>query len=187
MQMIFQDPMASLNARQTIRRILVGPILLHGVEPDRAAAERRIIRVLDRVRLPSHILDRFPHELSGGQRQRIGIARAIVLEPDFVLADEVVSGLDASTRAQVLDLLLELRRDLDLSLAFISHDLSVIRAFCSRVAVLQAGRIVEQGDCEKVFAAPASEYTRALIDAIPLPEIDPGWLARPIAGDAAAR
>lgn len=177
MQMIFQDPMSSLNARQTIRQILVGPILLHGVETDRRAAERRVTRVLDRVRLPAHVLDRHPQELSGGQRQRIGIARAIVLEPDFVLADEVVSGLDVSTQAQVLDLLLELRRELNLSIAFISHDLSVIRAFCGRVAVLRAGKIVEEGACEKVFSAPASDYTRALIDAIPLPDLDPAWLA----------
>jgi ABC-type glutathione transport system ATPase component len=177
MQMIFQDPMSSLNARQTIRRILVGPILLHGVEADRKGAERRIARVLERVRLPTTILDRYPRELSGGQRQRIGIARAIVLEPDFVLADEVVSGLDVSTQAQVLDLLSELRRDLNLSIALISHDLSVIRAFCSRVAVLRAGAIVEEGNCEQVFAAPKSDYTRALIDAIPLPELDPAWLA----------
>jgi ABC-type microcin C transport system duplicated ATPase subunit YejF len=177
MQMIFQDPMSSLNPRQTIRQILVGPILLHGVEADRKAAERRIVRVLDRVRLPSTILNRYPRELSGGQRQRIGIARAIVLEPDFVLADEVVSGLDVSTQAQVLDLLSELRRDLNLSFAFISHDLSVVRTFCSRVAVLRAGRIIEEGNCEQVFSAPASDYTRALIDAIPLPEFDPTWLA----------
>jgi ABC-type glutathione transport system ATPase component len=176
MQMIFQDPMSSLNARRTIGQILVGPILLHGVETDRRGAERRIARVLDRVRLPATILARYPHELSGGQRQRIGIARAIVLEPDFVLADEVVSGLDVSTQAQVLDLLSELRRDLNLSLAFISHDLSVIRAFCSRVAVLRAGAIVEEGNCEQVFASPASDYTRALIDAIPLPDLDPAWL-----------
>jgi ABC-type glutathione transport system ATPase component len=184
MQMIFQDPMSSLNARQTIRRILVGPILLHGVESDRAAAERRIARVLDRVRLPSKVLDRYPQELSGGQRQRIGIARAVVLEPDFVLADEVVSGLDVSTQAQVLDLLSELRRELNLSIAFISHDLSVIRAFCDRVAVLRAGKIVEEGNCEKIFSAPGSDYTKALIDAIPLPDLDPAWLVPPIAATA---
>ena len=176
MHMIFQDPMSSLNARQTIRQILVGPILLHGVETDRAAAERRIARVLDRVRLPSTILNRYPQELSGGQRQRIGIARAVVLEPDFVLADEVVSGLDVSTQAQVLDLLSELRRDLNLSIAFISHDLSVVRAFCDRVTVLRGGKIVEEGNCERIFSAPASDYTKALIDAIPLPDLDPAWL-----------
>jgi ABC-type microcin C transport system duplicated ATPase subunit YejF len=176
MQMIFQDPMSSLNARQTIRQILVGPILLHGVETDRAAAERRITRVLDRVRLPSTILNRYPQELSGGQRQRIGIARAVVLEPDFVLADEVVSGLDVSTQAQVLDLLSELRRDLNLSIAFISHDLSVVRAFCDRVTVLRGGKIVEEGNCERIFSAPVSDYTKALIDAIPLPDLDPAWL-----------
>ena len=134
--------------------------------------------ILERVTLPQTCLDRNPHELSGGQRQRIGIARAALLEPDFVLADEIVSGLDVSTQAQVLNLLKELSRDLGLSMAFISHDLSVIRAICDRVYVMRHGRVVEEGDCDRVFAAPASGYTRMLLDAIPLPEIDPTWLGR---------
>jgi ABC-type microcin C transport system duplicated ATPase subunit YejF len=178
MQMIFQDPMASLNPRHTIRRILVEPLLLHGLETDRQAAERRVAMILERVTLPQTCLDRNPHELSGGQRQRIGIARAALLEPDFVLADEIVSGLDVSTQAQVLNLLKELSRDLGLSMAFISHDLSVIRAICDRVYVMRHGRVVEEGDCDRVFAAPASGYTHMLLDAIPLPEIDPTWLGR---------
>jgi len=178
MQMIFQDPMSSLNPRHTIRRILVEPILLHGLEPDRAAAERRVRRTLDRVGLPATALDRNPHALSGGQRQRVGIARAVVLEPDFVLADEVVSGLDVSTQAQVLDLLFSLSREMGLAIGFISHDLSVIRAFCDRVVVMREGRIVEEGACESVFAAPRDSYTRMLMDAIPLPEVDPDWLMR---------
>ena len=178
MQMIFQDPMASLNPRHTIRRILVEPVLLHGLATDRKAAERRVATILERVTLPPSCLDRKPHELSGGQRQRIGIARAALLEPDFVLADEIVSGLDVSTQAQVLNLLKELSRDLGLSMAFISHDLSVIRAICDRVYVMRHGRVVEEGDCERVFAAPTSSYTRTLLDAIPLPEIDPHWLSR---------
>ncbi|AYG60231.1 ATP-binding cassette domain-containing protein [Rhizobium jaguaris] len=178
MQMIFQDPMASLNPRHTIRRILVEPLLLHGLATNRRDAERRVAAILDRVTLPHACLDRNPHELSGGQRQRVGIARAALLEPDFVLADEIVSGLDVSTQAQVLNLLKELSRDLGLSMAFISHDLSVIRAVCDRVYVMRNGRVVEEGDCERVFAAPASSYTRMLLDAIPLPEIDPHWLGR---------
>ncbi|MGY5808259.1 ATP-binding cassette domain-containing protein [Rhizobium sp. LEGMi198b] len=185
-QMIFQDPMASLNPRHTIRRILVEPLLLHGLATDRQAAERRVAAILDRVTLPHTCLDRNPHELSGGQRQRIGIARAALLEPDFVLADEIVSGLDVSTQAQVLNLLKELSRDLGLSMAFISHDLSVIRAVCDRVYVMRRGRVVEEGDCERVFAAPASGYTRMLLDAIPLPEIDPTWLGRATAQEDAA-
>jgi ABC-type microcin C transport system duplicated ATPase subunit YejF len=178
MQMIFQDPMASLNPRHTIRRILVEPLLLHGVAKDAQAAERRVSAILERVTLPQSCLDRNPHELSGGQRQRIGIARAALLEPDFVLADEIVSGLDVSTQAQVLNLLKELSTDLGLSMAFISHDLSVIRAICDRVYVMRNGLVVEEGPCDRVFASPASGYTRMLLDAIPLPEVDPEWLWR---------
>ncbi|MEJ2431649.1 MAG: ATP-binding cassette domain-containing protein [Pseudolabrys sp.] len=178
MQMIFQDPMSSLNPRRTIRHIMVEPLLLHGLAANRVEAEQRVRSVLDRVGLPAVVLDRYPHEISGGQRQRVGIARAVVLAPDFVLADEIVSGLDVSTQAQVLQLLGELKREMDLSMAFISHDLSVVRAVCDRVYVLSAGRVVEEGACETVFAAPQDDYTRTLIDAIPLPVIDPDWLAR---------
>ncbi|HEY1865079.1 MAG TPA: ABC transporter ATP-binding protein [Roseiarcus sp.] len=181
MQMIFQDPMTSLNPRHTVRRILVEPLLFHGVAQNSADAERRVRRFFERVALPLSCLDRTPHELSGGQRQRVGIARAALLEPDFVLADEIVSGLDVSTQAQALNLLRTLTRDLDLAMAFISHDLSVIRAVCDRVYVMQLGRVVEEGRCEEVFATPKSRYTRVLIDAIPLPEIDPGWLDRDVA------
>jgi ABC-type oligopeptide transport system ATPase subunit len=178
MQMIFQDPMASLNPRHSVRRILVEPILLHKLATNARDAEARVLKILDRFTLPKVVLDRNPHELSGGQRQRIGIARAALLEPDFVLADEIVSGLDVSTQAQVLNLLKDLSRDMGLAMAFISHDLSVIRAVCERVYVMRFGKVVEEGRCEDVFAAPKSDYTRALLDAIPLPEIDPGWLDR---------
>ncbi len=178
MQMIFQDPMSSLNPRRAIRHILVDPLLLHKVVSSRVEAETRVRAVLDRVGLPVTALDRYPHELSGGQRQRVGIARAVVLAPDFVLADEIVSGLDVSTQAQVLKLLGELKREMGLSMGFISHDLSVVRAVCDRVYVLSEGRVVEEGPCEAVFAAPRDPYTRTLIDAIPLPVIDPDWLAR---------
>jgi ABC-type oligopeptide transport system ATPase subunit len=176
MQMIFQDPMASLNPRHSIRRILIEPMLLHGLAANATEAEVKVLRILDRFTLPKAVLGRNAHELSGGQRQRIGIARAALLEPDFVLADEIVSGLDVSTQAQVLNLLKDLSRDMGLSMAFISHDLSVIRAICDRVYVLRFGKVVEAGACEQVFANPKSAYTRALLDAIPLPEIDPDWL-----------
>ena len=178
MQMIFQDPMASLNPRHSIRRIILEPMIFHAVARDQADAEIRARAIFDRFSLPAACLDRYPHELSGGQRQRVGIARAALLAPDFVLADEIVSGLDVSTQAQVLNLLKGLTRDLGLSMAFISHDLSVIRAICDRVYVLRNGRIIEEGGCEEVFASPKSAYTRALLDAIPLPRIDPGWLVR---------
>nr|WP_316651224.1 ABC transporter ATP-binding protein [uncultured Gellertiella sp.] len=176
MQMIFQDPMASLNPRHTIRQILGDPLLFHGVAADGTEAEGKIRLMLDRVGLSPVVLARNPHELSGGQRQRIGIARAALLEPEFVLADEIVSGLDVSTQAQVLNLLKELCRDLGLAMAFISHDLSVIRAVCDRVYVMRQGVVVEEGDCATVFSAPKSAYTRVLLEAIPLPEIDAGWL-----------
>jgi ABC-type oligopeptide transport system ATPase subunit len=178
MQMIFQDPMASLNPRHSIQRILVEPMLLHGLAANAAEAETKVLSILDRFKLPKVVLGRNPHELSGGQRQRIGIARAALLEPDFVLADEIVSGLDVSTQAQVLNLLKDLSRDMGLAMAFISHDLSVIHAICDRVYVLRFGKVVESGPCGEVFARPKSDYTRSLLDSIPLPEIDPGWLDR---------
>ncbi|MDB5525481.1 MAG: transporter ATP-binding protein [Rhizobium sp.] len=186
MQMIFQDPMASLNPRHSVRRILVEPVLLHRLAANPHDAEARVLKILDRFKLPKEVLDRNPHELSGGQRQRVGIARAALLEPDFVLADEIVSGLDVSTQAQVLNLLRDLSRDMGLAMAFISHDLSVIRAVCDRVYVLQFGKMVEEGPCEQVFSSPQSDYTRTLLDAIPLPEIDPGWLDRKSAIEDAA-
>jgi ABC-type microcin C transport system duplicated ATPase subunit YejF len=185
MQLIFQDPMASLNPRHSIRRIVCEPMIFHAVASNPADAEIRARAIFARFNLPAACLDRYPHELSGGQRQRVGIARAALLAPDFVLADEIVSGLDVSTQAQVLNLLKGLNRDLGLSMAFISHDLSVIRAICDRVYVLRQGRVVEEGACEEVFAAPKSAYTRALLDAIPLPRIDPGWLARGSGGENA--
>jgi len=178
MQMMFQDPMSSLNPRHTIGQILTAPILLHGLAANRAAALTLVYGVLDRVGLARHTIERYSFELSGGQRQRVSIARAVVLRPDFVLADEIVSGLDVSTQAQVLRLLKELTSEMHLALAFISHDLSVIRSICQRVVVMREGRIVEQGSCQEVFAVPQSAHTRMLIDAIPLPTVDPGWLGR---------
>jgi ABC-type glutathione transport system ATPase component len=185
MQMIFQDPMSSLNPRRTIGRTLTAPLLLHRVVDGHAAARRRVEMTLDRVGLPASVIERYPHELSGGQRQRVGIARAVVLAPDFVLADEIVSGLDVSTQAQVLKLLGELKREMNLSMALISHDLSVVRAVCDRVYVLSQGRVVEQGRCDLVFDRPQDAYTRTLLDAIPLPVIDPTWLDRQAPGAAA--
>ena len=186
MQLIFQDPMASLNPRHTIRHIVIEPMLFHGVAKRRAEAEGKARAIFTRFGLPLACLDRYPHELSGGQRQRVGIARVALLAPDFVLADEIVSGLDVSTQARALNLLKDLSRDLGLAMAFISHDLSVIRAVCNRVYVLRSGRVVEEGACEEIFAAPKHEYTRALLDAIPLPRIDPDWLRRTTAAEVAA-
>ncbi|WP_102224814.1 ATP-binding cassette domain-containing protein [Acidimangrovimonas sediminis] len=178
MQMIFQDPQSSLNPRRRVAASLSAALDL-GAPGLRGPARRAALEEAARaVGLDPALIDRFPHELSGGQRQRVGIARAIVTRPDFVLADEVVSGLDVSTQAQVLALLKRLAAEMGLALAFISHDLSVIRALCDRVCVMRAGRIVEQGPCAALFEAPQTDYTRILLDAIPLPVPDPGWLER---------
>lgn len=171
-QMIFQDPMSSLNPRHRVGAIIGGPLELHGF--DNASA--RIDRALDQVGLPRAFRQRFPHELSGGQRQRVGIARAIALEPDFILADEIVSGLDVSSQAQVLNLLEGLVRDLGLTLAFISHDLSVVRRLCSRIVVLHQGVVVEEAETATLFSTPKADYTRALLEAIPLPDPDQPWV-----------
>ncbi len=179
MQMIFQDPMASLNPRHTVRTILTGPLRLHGIAATRRAADDLASVTIERVGLRRDAMGRYPHELSGGQRQRVGIARAVMLKPDFILADEIVSGLDVSTQAQVLRLIGDLTREMGLAMAFISHDLSVIRAVCHRVLVMRQGAVEEEGLCEAVFAAPRSPYTRALIDAVPLPVPDPRWLDPP--------
>jgi len=170
-QMIFQDPMSSLNPRRRVGGIIAGPLRLHRMDN----VPTRVNEALDMVGLPRSFAQRYPHELSGGQRQRVGIARAIALRPAFILADEIVSGLDVSSQAQVLNLLEELVRELGLTLAFISHDLSVIRRLCDRVLVLHHGEIVEAGTTEAIFEAPQAEYTRTLLDAIPLPDPDQRW------------
>ncbi len=173
-QMIFQDPQSALNPRHRVGQILAQPLLAYGYAADARAARAEVGNLLERVGLPRAFAARYPHELSGGQRQRVGIARAIAVRPTLIVADEITSGLDVSTQAQILLLLRELTRQ-D-SLIFISHDLSVVRVLCDRVLVMRAGEIVEQGTCVQVFAQPQHPYTRALIDAIPLPEIQPYWL-----------
>jgi ABC-type glutathione transport system ATPase component len=176
MQMIFQNPLSSLNPRQTIGAIVAAPVRATTRAAD---LHDRVAAALLRAGLGPAYVDRYPHQLSGGERQRVGIARAIVGEPAFILADEIVSGLDVSTQAQILTLLRSLQRDMGLALALIAHDLSVVRVLCDRVVVLWRGRIVEEGTCAQVFAAPRHAYTRRLIAAIPLPEIDDGWFDRP--------
>lgn len=170
-QMIFQDPMSSLNPRRQVGGIIAGPLRVQG----RDNIPARVREALDMVGLPQNFASRYPHELSGGQRQRVGIARAIALRPEFILADEIVSGLDVSSQAQVLNLLEELVRELGLTLAFISHDLSVIRRLCSRILVLYRGEIVENAETAALFAAPQAAYTRELLSAIPLPDPEQVW------------
>jgi len=167
-QMVFQDPYASLNPRQTVRRTLADPLRLHGVT-DKAEVAARVADMLARVGLRPEHADRYPHEFSGGQRQRIGIARALILKPKLVICDEPVSALDVSIRAQIINLLLELKDELGLAYIMISHDLGVVEHVSDRVAVMYLGRIVEQGGWQEIFEDPRHPYTRALIAAIPDP------------------
>ncbi|CVI23139.1 ATP-binding cassette domain-containing protein [Agrobacterium tumefaciens] len=179
-QMIFQDPFASLNPRQTVRTILTGPLKVHGIG-DRAQQREIVEAIVAQVGLPPDALDRYPHEFSGGQRQRIGIARALVLEPELVVCDEPVSALDLSIQAQILNLLVEMKKRLSLSYLFVSHDLSVVRYFSDRVLVMYLGKIVESAPTAELWASPKHPYTRALLAAVP----DPARRkqAAPISGD----
>ncbi len=169
MQIVFQDPYSSLNPRRTIGQCLTEPLRVHGMARGREAT-KRAAALLDEVGLPAASLSRFPHEFSGGQRQRVGIARALALQPELIVADEPVSALDVSVQAQVLLLLKDLQRRRGLAFVFVSHDLSVIRWFCARVAVMYLGRIVEQGPVRRVFTAPRHPYTIMLRDASPIPD-----------------
>lgn len=164
LQMVFQDPYASLNPRMTVAEILEEPLIAHGRGTPAERAER-VRWLMERVRLRPDLARRYPHEFSGGQRQRIGIARALALEPKLIVCDEPVSALDLSVRAQVINLLGDLRAQLGISYLFISHDLSIIRHVCERVAVMRQGRIVETADRRTIWQSPAHEYTRTLIAA----------------------
>jgi peptide/nickel transport system ATP-binding protein len=175
-QMIFQDPQSSLNPRLRLGVTLTRPLQVHGRLQRPRDRRDRAAALLDLVGLPTGLIDRYPHELSGGQRQRAGIARALALEPDFIVADEIVSGLDVSTQAHILLLLRELRARLGLTMVFISHDLSVVRVLCDDVAILQHGEVVEYGPVARIFSSPQHAYTRQLLSAIPLPDVEPGWL-----------
>lgn len=169
-QMIFQDPMASLNERAKVDYIISEGLLNHHLYENEEDRARKVQNALLEVGLLPEFASRFPHEFSGGQRQRIGIARALVMEPEFIVADEPISALDVSIRAQVLNLMNRLKKDRDLTYLFISHDLSVVRFFSDRIAVIYLGRIVELAEAEELFLRPMHPYTRALLSAVPNPD-----------------
>jgi len=167
MQMIFQDPYSSLNPRKTIGSIIGEPFAIHGLLADRGERKREVQRLMETVGLNPEHYNRYPHEFSGGQRQRIGVARALALGPKLLIADEPVSALDVSIQAQVLNLLRDLQRRLGLTLLFISHDLSVVRYMCDRIAVMRAGKIVELASNEELYGSPRDPYTRELLASVP--------------------
>jgi oligopeptide transport system ATP-binding protein len=184
-QVIFQDPYSSLNPRMKVGDIITEPMKVHAIEPDAARRVARVRELLAICGLNPNFVDRYPHEMSGGQRQRVGIARALALNPEFIICDEAVSALDVSIQAQIVNLLEDLRDRFGLTYLFIAHDLSLVRHLCQRVAVMYLGRIVELADCDELFDNALHPYTRALIDAVPVPDpsVEAGRVFRPAKGE----
>ena len=171
-QIIFQDPYSSLNPRMTIGDIIGEPMQVHGIIPDPVKRNNRVRELLTVCGLEVSFADRYPHEMSGGQRQRVGIARALAMDPEFIICDEAVSALDVSIQAQVINLLEDLREEYGLTYLFIAHDLSVVRHICHRVAVMYLGHMVELAECDVLFDNPMHPYTQALLEAVPIPDPD---------------
>jgi len=169
-QMIFQDPYSSLNPRKTVGAIIGEPFVIHGLNKGDGERKKAVQDLMEQVGLNPEHYNRYPHEFSGGQRQRIGVARALALQPKLMIADEPVSALDVSIQAQILNLLRDLQREFDLTLVLISHDLSVVRHMCDRVAVMYLGKIVELADSDALYAHPRHPYTGALLSAVPVPD-----------------
>ena len=184
-QVIFQDPYSSLNPRMKVGDIIAEPIMVHGLERNAARRAARVRELLSVCGLDPKFADRYPHEMSGGQRQRVGIARALALEPEFIICDEAVSALDVSIQAQIVNLLEDLRAQFGLTYLFIAHDLSVVRHLCQRVAVMYLGRIVEIAECDELFDNPLHPYTRALLAAVPVPDptVEASRTFRPVRGE----
>ena len=168
-QMIFQDPIASLDPRMTVRDIIAEGLVIRGIK-DKEYIDQQVYKILETVGLVQEHATRYPHEFSGGQRQRIGIARAVIMNPELIIADEPISALDVSIQAQVINLLNELRDTLDLTILFIAHDLSVVKYFSDRIGVMYFGKMVELASSDELFARPMHPYTRSLLSAIPLPD-----------------
>ena len=184
-QVIFQDPYSSLNPRMKVGDIIAEPMKVHAVEHDARRRATRVRELLSICGLNPNFADRYPHEMSGGQRQRVGIARALALNPEFIICDEAVSALDVSIQAQIINLLEDLRERFELTYLFIAHDLSVVRHLCQRVAVMYLGRIVEFADCDELFERALHPYTRVLLDAVPVPDprIEASRSFRPVKGE----
>jgi peptide/nickel transport system ATP-binding protein len=171
MQIIFQDPFSSLDPRKTINQIISEPIELNKLIKDKRARERRVLELMETVGLAERLINTYPHELDGGRRQRVGIARALALNPKFIVCDEPVSALDVSIQAQVLNLLGKLKKQFGLTYVFITHDLAVVNHFADEIAVMYLGEIVEKAETEELFVNPLHPYTKALLSAIPIPEV----------------
>ena len=184
-QVIFQDPYSSLNPRMKVGDIIAEPMKVHGIQPNAKRRAARVAELLATCGLDPKFADRYPHEMSGGQRQRVGIARALSLDPEFIICDEAVSALDVSIQAQIVNLLEHLRERFGLTYLFIAHDLSVVRHLCHRVAVMYLGRIVELADCDELFDNPLHPYTRALLEAVPVPDptVEAARSFRPVKGE----